>query len=109
MKKDDESQQQTKSASANPSSPGSKLEALEEKLRWAQESQALAVRILNLLNGHLAASDAIREILGILKNFTGFEAVGIRLRDGDDYPYFETQAHLLQFLAFFGGLNGLST
>ncbi len=91
MKKDDESQQQTKSASANPSSPGSKPEALEEKLRWVQESQALAVRILNLLNGHLAASDAIREILGILKNFTGFEAVGIRLRDGDDYPYFETQ------------------
>lgn len=65
------------------------LEILETKLRWARESQDLAVRILTLLGRRAASSDAIREILGMIKDFTGFEAAGIRLRDGDDYPYFE--------------------
>jgi signal transduction histidine kinase len=32
----------------------------------------------------------IRDILLIIKKSMGFEAVGIRLREGDDFPYYET-------------------
>jgi PAS domain S-box-containing protein len=67
------------------------LEELKANFRWAQGSQALAVRILTLLNQQMTAKDAIRQVLGLVKEFTGFEAVAIRLRQGDDFPYFVTQ------------------
>jgi PAS domain-containing protein len=66
-------------------------DTLESKLNWAQQSQALAVRILTLLNRQIVASDVIREIVGLVKEYTGFEAVQIRLRDREDFPYFETR------------------
>lgn len=67
------------------------LDTLKNKLKWAQQSQRLAVCILALLNRQTAASDAIREIVRSVQELTGFEAVGIRLRDGEDFPYFETK------------------
>lgn len=44
--------------------------------------------ILQILNepGNLLYS--IHRVTGIIKERTGFDAVGIRLQDGDDYPYF---------------------
>ena len=74
------------------------LEALRKRLRWAQESQDLAVRILALLNRQVVGLDAIQEILGMVKEFTGFDAVGIRLRDGEDFPYFETRGFPAHFV-----------
>ncbi len=73
------------------SSPNRELESLKNRLRWAQESQELAVKILALLNRQLVGPDVIGQVLGMVKEFAGFEAVGIRLRDGEDFPYFETQ------------------
>jgi len=35
-------------------------------------------------------SEIIREMLLLIKDFSGCEAVGIRLKVGDDYPYYET-------------------
>jgi len=70
---------------------GGELDTLKRKLRSAQESQTLAVKVLELLSRKIGGSDAIREILDMVKEFTGFEAVGIRLRDGEDFPYFETK------------------
>ncbi len=71
--------------------PNGELESLKSRLHWAQESQEMAVKILTLLNGQLVGPDVIRRVLGMMKEFTGFEAVGIRLRDGEDFPYFATQ------------------
>jgi len=70
--------------------PGSELETLKRRLEWAQGSQALAVRILTLLNQQMTGKDAIRRVLGMVKEFTGLEAVAIRLREGEDFPYFVT-------------------
>jgi hypothetical protein len=86
MKNDDEKQCQTTPWSGRSASLDNELEALRKRLHWAQESQYLAVRILGLLNRPVVGLDAIREILGMVKEFTGFEAVGIRLRDGEDFP-----------------------
>ncbi len=41
----------------------------------------------------------MREASGLLREWSGCEAVGIRLRDGDDYPYFETQGFPSSFVA----------
>ncbi|MGC8659977.1 MAG: hypothetical protein ACP5U1_12975 [Desulfomonilaceae bacterium] len=64
---------------------------MKSELRWALEIQNPAVRILNLLNSQIDSADAIRKVLGMIKDFTGFEAVAIRLREGEDFPYFETK------------------
>ncbi|MBI4965773.1 MAG: PAS domain S-box protein [Desulfomonile tiedjei] len=90
MRNDDQTPKDNLSEPAGSNPPNHELEVLKRNLRWAQESQILAVRILELLNRQTEASDAMREILGMVKEFTGFEAVGIRLRDGEDFPYFET-------------------
>ncbi|MBI5249290.1 MAG: PAS domain S-box protein [Desulfomonile tiedjei] len=82
---------------------------LLSKLQWAQESQDLFVRILALLNRQIEYSQAVRDLVGMIKDFTGFEAVGIRLRDGEDFPYFETKgfpAHFVQLEYSLCGRNG---
>lgn len=91
MKKGDETQERIESCLDDPGSLRNKLETLEKRLLWTQESQTLVIRILTLLSRHISSTEAIHELLRMVKDFTGFEAVGIRLRDGDDFPYFETR------------------
>jgi len=56
----------------------------------AADRESLAREVLNLLNRPEDETDAIRDILLRVKKSQGFEAVGIRLKDGDDFPYFQT-------------------
>ncbi|UCE25793.1 MAG: GAF domain-containing protein [Candidatus Zixiibacteriota bacterium] len=58
--------------------------------RQAADRQKFAAQVLELLNHPTEESDTIRDILFLIKDFTGFEAVGIRLREEDDFPYYET-------------------
>ena len=44
--------------------------------------------VLRVLNEQGDLRSSIERILGVLGSRTGFDAVGIRLRDGDDFPYF---------------------
>jgi len=90
MGNDDEARWGTKEESDNSIQPNNNLEKLRSRLQWAQESQALAVRILALVNQQRSGMDAIRNLLRIMTEFNGFEAVAIRLREGDDFPYFVT-------------------
>ncbi len=64
------------------------LDITDRKL--AQERQNFATRLLELLNKSSDKIDTIRAILHLVKEFTGFEAVGLRMREGDDFPYYET-------------------
>jgi len=50
----------------------------------------LARAVLESLNGPATGATPIREILELIKHHTDIEAVGIRLRAGDDFPYFVT-------------------
>jgi len=58
--------------------------------RRAGERERLARAVLDRLNHPEITTDTIRDILQIVKENTGCEAVGIRLREGDDFPYYET-------------------
>jgi PAS domain S-box-containing protein len=68
----------------------------ERKL--AEQQQALTGRILETLNRPNEIVNLIRDILLLLKEYTGVEAIGIRLRKGDDFPYFETKGFPQHFL-----------
>ncbi|UCD63097.1 MAG: GAF domain-containing protein [Candidatus Zixiibacteriota bacterium] len=62
------------------------------------EWQQLATRVLDTLNQPSHEIDAIRTILGLVKESTGFEAVGIRLKKGDDYPYYVSAGFPAEFM-----------
>ena len=66
--------------------------------RQAERHQQLAAEILGILNDPSALTDAINRILASIKRETGFEAVGIRLRSGDDFPYFVQEGFSNDFL-----------
>jgi PAS domain S-box-containing protein len=53
-----------------------------------ERRQSLSVEILGIMNESLPLADTISSILTAIKRKTRFEAVGIRLRSGDDFPYF---------------------
>lgn len=58
--------------------------------RLAERRQALTSQIMSILNGPIDAKDIIQEIAVLLRDYAGTEAVGLRLREGDDYPYYRS-------------------
>ncbi len=55
-----------------------------------ERERDMTVRLLQLVDGDIELRVLARETTAILHDYTGCEAVGIRLKDGQDYPYFET-------------------
>ena len=74
------------------------LEQSEAARRQAERRQYFAAEILRILNDPPTLADAINSILTLIKRETGFEAVGIRLRSGDDFPYFVQNGFSQDFL-----------
>ena len=54
--------------------------------------------ILQILNEPGSLQDCVQLVLAALKTRTGFDAVGIRLQDGDDFPYFAQKGLSADFL-----------
>ena len=57
------------------------------KRKRAEERQVLHARLLSILNQPSEWEDLLRGLLAEIKNFTGFDAVAIRLRQKGDFPY----------------------
>jgi PAS domain S-box-containing protein len=55
-------------------------------------------QVLQILNEPGDLRNSIQRILATLKTRTGFDAVGIRLQDGDDFPYYVQQGFSKDFL-----------
>jgi len=65
---------------------GTVLDVTERK--EIERRQRLSTQILEILNSPIDLSEAISSILRALKETTDFDAIGIRLREHEDYPYF---------------------
>lgn len=68
----------------------------ERKL--AYERRKFSYQVLALLNQGGRRADVIQQFLMLFKQFSGMEAVGIRLKDGDDYPYYITSGFSPEFV-----------
>ncbi|MFH1081459.1 MAG: PAS domain S-box protein [Pseudomonadota bacterium] len=76
-------------------------EGIEEDIteRKLSESQRLLTsRILETLNRPNEIINLIRDILLLLKEHTGIEATGIRLKEEEDYPYYVTNGFTDDFV-----------
>ena len=73
------------------------IEDITER-KLSESRQILAKTILETLNRSNDIQKLINDILHLLKENTGFEAVGIRLREGEDYPYYVTNGFPDHFL-----------
>jgi len=59
----------------------------------------LAREILQILNEPGDMKESVTRVLAAVKERTGFDAVGIRLREGDDFPYAAHDGMSREFLA----------
>ncbi len=66
--------------------------------RRAAENRALLQEVLQILNQGCDFHAVIAETLRAIRGATGFDAVGLRLRQGDDCPYFENDGFSEQFV-----------
>ena len=56
------------------------------------------LQLLRLLNEPNLTHELIQNITRLLQTWSGCEAVGVRLKAGDDYPYFETRGFPAEFV-----------
>ncbi len=57
-------------------------------LKRVERQKALSINILEMLNHPMNSLDVIERILDLIKEEMGFQAVGIRLKSKEDFPYF---------------------
>jgi PAS domain S-box-containing protein len=68
----------------------------ERKL--AYERRKFSYQVLALLNQGGKRADVIQQFLMLFKQFSEMDAVGIRLKDGEDYPYYITSGFSPEFV-----------
>ena len=64
----------------------------------AETEREMAVGFLRLINEIRTKSDMIYAAVAFFQAHSGCEAVGIRLKEGDDYPYHEARGFPMEFV-----------
>ncbi|MGC4118145.1 MAG: PAS domain S-box protein [Myxococcales bacterium] len=68
--------------------------------RKQQEAEReITVQLLRALNQSRELPELLNEVTGLLKQWSGCEAVGLRLSDGEGFPYLETNGFPSEFVA----------
>jgi len=71
---------------------------MKKERKQAEAYREIAWDVLQILNEPGNMQDSIQRVLAALKTQTGFDAVGIRLQYGDDFPYFAQEGFPPDFL-----------
>ena len=66
--------------------------------RLAEQERDLTIEFLRLVNENARTPDLIRAAMTFFQEQSGCEAVGIRLNEGDDFPYYEARGFPTEFL-----------
>ncbi len=64
----------------------------------AEEERAITLDLLRLLNQHNGIRELMADVTLLMRNWSGCDAVAIRLREGEDFPYFETRGFPPEFI-----------
>ena len=77
---------------------------LEKSIQYSTERkkserlQILSNEILTSFNSNNSLKDILDRVIKLIQQYTRFAAVGIRLKEGEDYPYFEQNGFTKDFL-----------
>ena len=66
---------------------------------FSQGFQLLSNKILTVLNSDTGRKEMIEGVIGLIQKETEFSAVGMRLKDGDAFPYFAQSGFPRNFIA----------
>lgn len=66
--------------------------------KQAKHEREIAAQFLALVNASRGLRPLLQAATGFFREQCGCEAAGIRLKDGDDFPYFETQGFPAEFV-----------
>ncbi len=64
----------------------------------SEESRTLGIEILKKLNDLNTMNDSLQQVLTLLKTYTDTDAIGIRIQEGEDFPYYEQSGFSEDFL-----------
>jgi PAS domain S-box-containing protein len=70
---------------------------ITERVQHDAEKEA-TLRLLHLCSAPTSQRELIRSVTGFLQTWSGCEAVGIRLAEGFDFPYYETRGFPPEFV-----------
>jgi PAS domain S-box-containing protein len=73
------------------------FEDITDRKRMELERES-TITLLNIMNMEGDLHDTIKKVCNFLHDWSGCEAVGIRLRNGNDFPYFETRGFTAEFV-----------
>ena len=73
------------------------VQDIDERKRLEQERE-ITVEFLRLVNASTGTREMIQAATTFFQKQSGCEAVGIRQREGDDYPYFEVRGFPKEFV-----------
>lgn len=68
--------------------PKEELKEKREKQRRSDKQQRLTIQVLELFNKPDKQQVIVQSLVQLIKDFTGFEAAAIRLREKDDFPFY---------------------
>jgi PAS domain S-box-containing protein len=58
----------------------------------------ITIEVIERIRQEMPTPELLGEVVNLLADRTGFEAVGMRLKVGDDYPYFQTRGMSEEFV-----------
>src|SRR3989304_1082571 len=66
---------------------------MEPDRSWEKDAEAreATIELLRICNKAGTLEELMRDLMVHFRNLTGCEAIGVRLREADDFPYFETR------------------
>jgi PAS domain S-box-containing protein len=66
--------------------------------KQAESERAVTIEILDLIHQENSRHELLRSVTTLLHKWSGCEAVGIRLSEGEDFPYIETRGFSPDFV-----------
>lgn len=73
--------------------------ALRDAARAADQERELTIEFLRLVNANARMADLIQASVAFFQERSGCHAVGLRLKSGDHYPYYEARGFSDDFLS----------
>ena len=64
----------------------------------ADREREITVDFLRRMNDAATTTDMVHAATTVFREYSGCEAIGLRLKDGDDYPYFEARGFPEEFV-----------